>query len=87
MVIDDMQRDNSEMKTVYPPRVLREWLEYNSISGFYENLKRKVWGQDEELKKAATMTTKKSRIKSQSKRSQQFKSCIQKIYSNNEWKI
>ena len=55
MVIDDMQQDNSEMKTVYPPRVLREWLECNSISGFYENLKRKVWGQDEELKKAAIM--------------------------------
>ena len=51
MVIDDMQQDNSEMKTVYPPRVLREWLECNSISGFYENLKRKVWGQDEEFKK------------------------------------
>lgn len=55
MVIDDMQQDNSEMKTVYPPRVLREWLECNSISGFYENLKKKVWGQDEELKKAAIM--------------------------------
>ena len=55
MVIDDMQQDSSEVKTIYPPRVLREWLECNSLAGFYENLKRKVWGQDEELKKAAIM--------------------------------
>ena len=50
MVIDDMQ-DNREERTVYPPRVLREWLDRNSLADFYENLKRKVWGQDEELKK------------------------------------
>lgn len=54
MVIDDMQ-DNREERTVYPPRVLREWLDRNSLADFYENLKRKVWGQDEELKKAAIM--------------------------------
>lgn len=54
MVIDDMQ-DNSEEKTVYPPSVLREWLDRNSAADFYDKLKRKVWGQDEELRKAAIM--------------------------------
>ena len=54
MVIDDFQETN-EVKTVYPPRVLREWLERNSLAGFYDTLKRKVWGQDEEIKKAAIM--------------------------------
>lgn len=53
MVIDDMQ-NNREEQTVYPPRVLREWLERNSAADLYEKLRRKVWGQDEELRKAAT---------------------------------
>lgn len=54
MVIDDIQ-DNSETGTIYPPRILREWLDQNSLPDFYEKLKRKVWGQDEELRKAAIM--------------------------------
>ena len=54
MVIDDMQ-NNDEAKTVYPPRILREWLGNISAADFYEQLKKKVWGQDEELKKAAIM--------------------------------
>ena len=54
MVIDDMQNSREE-QTVYPPRVLREWLERNSAADLYEKLRRKVWGQDEELRKAAIM--------------------------------
>ena len=42
MVIDDMQ-DNREERTVYPPRVLREWLDRNSLADFYESLRRKVF--------------------------------------------
>ena len=51
--------DNNEVITndeeVFPPNVLRLWLESNSLSVFYDNLKSAVFGQDEALKKAAIL--------------------------------
>lgn len=48
--------DNNEVimndEEIFPPNVLRLWLESNSPSVFYDNLKSTVLGQDEALKKS-----------------------------------
>lgn len=41
-----------QAESIFPPDILRAWLNNTSASCFYDRLKWKVMGQDEELKKA-----------------------------------
>ena len=44
-----------QAESIFPPDILRAWLNNTSASCFYDRLKWKVMGQDEELKKAAIL--------------------------------
>ena len=47
--------EEAEKKAIYPPQILHAWIGGHTPNSFFHQLKSKVLGQDEELKKAAIL--------------------------------
>ena len=55
MSMNECVNGQEKVEAPYPPDVLKDWLRKNSPMEFYNSMKYKVFGQDEELRKACIL--------------------------------